>query len=209
QDFSKHAPISLVPRLNQVWDAVPSQLAKENRKFIYGQVAKGSRAKDFETAIMWLKDCGLIHPVHRVSKPNLPLKAYEELSAFKLYLNDLGILCAMADLPVRTIFEGNRIFTEFKGALTEQYVLQQLIADMGIYPFYYSANNSRGEIDLLIQKDDRIIPIEVKAEENLQAKSLKAFIDKFSLKGARISMSDYREQDNLTNFPLYSFMRQL
>ena len=209
QDFSKHAPISLVPRLNQVWDAVPSQLAKENRKFIYGQIAKGSRAKDFETAIMWLKDCGLIHPVHRVSKPNLPLKAYEELSAFKLYLNDLGILCAMADLPVRTIFEGNRIFTEFKGALTEQYVLQQLIADMGIYPFYYSANNSRGEIDLLIQKDDRIIPIEVKAEENLQAKSLKAFIDKFGLKGARISMSDYREQDNLTNFPLYSFMRQL
>lgn len=209
QDFSKHAPTSLVPRLNQVWDAIPSQLAKENRKFIYGQIAKGSRAKDFELAIMWLRDCGLIHPVHRVSKPHLPLKAYEELSAFKIYLNDLGILGALSELPMKAIFEGNRIFTEFKGALTEQYVLQQFIADLGIYPFYYSADNSRGEIDLIIQKDDRIIPIEVKAEENLQAKSLKAFTAKFGLKGARISMSDYREQDNLINYPLYSFMKQL
>ena len=209
QDFSKHAPVSLVPRLNQVWDVIPSQLAKENRKFIYGQIAKGARAKDFELAIMWLRDCGLIHPVHRISSPHLPIKAYEELSAFKIYLNDLGILCTMSDLPVKTIFDGNRIFTEFKGALTEQYVLQQLISDMGIYPFYYSADNSRGEIDFIIQKDDRIIPLEVKAEENLQAKSLKAFTAKYGLKGARISMSDYREQDSLTNYPLYSFMKQL
>ena len=207
QDFSKHAPVPLIPRLNQVWDSIPGQLSKDNRKYIYSKIEKGARAKDFETAIMWLRDCGLIYPVHRITKPYLPLKAYEELSSFKIYVCDIGLLGAMSQLPPRAIIEGNRIFTEFKGALTEQYVLQQMISDMNIYPFYYSSDNSRGEIDFVIQKDDRIVPVEVKAEENLQAKSLRAFVDKFGGTGARISMSDYREQDWLINYPLYGFMK--
>ncbi|MBR2275357.1 MAG: ATP-binding protein [Lachnospiraceae bacterium] len=205
QDFSKHAPVSAVPRLNQVWDSIPSQLSKENRKFIYGQIAKGARSKDFELAIMWLSDCGLIHLVHRVSKPGMPLKAYEELSAFKIFLNDIGLLGALGDLPPAAVVNGNRIFSEFKGAMTEQYVLQQLIGEMKLTPYYYSAENSRGEIDFLIQKEDEVLPIEVKAEENLQAKSLKAFIQKYKTSGVRISMSDYREHEWLTNYPLYAF----
>lgn len=205
QDFSKHVPVSAVPRLNQVWDSIPSQLSKENRKFIYGQIAKGARSKDFELAIMWLSDCGLIHLVHRVSKPGMPLKAYEELSAFKIFLNDIGLLGALGDLPPAAVVNGNRIFSEFKGAMTEQYVLQQLIGEMKVTPYYYSAENSRGEIDFLIQKEDEVLPIEVKAEENLQAKSLKAFIQKYKTSGVRISMSDYREQEWLTNYPLYAF----
>lgn len=206
-DFSKHASISLIPRLNQVWDSIPAQLSKENRKFMYGQLAKGARAKDFEAAITWLSDCGLIHLVHRVSKPGLPLKSYAELSAFKIYLNDVGLLGALGELEVRTVIEGSRIFEEFKGAMTEQYVLQQLISEMKVTPYYYSAENSRGEIDFLIQKNGKILPIEVKSEENLQAKSLKAFCDKFNTHGMRISMSDYREQDWLTNYPLYAFTK--
>ncbi|MBQ9607334.1 MAG: ATP-binding protein [Lachnospiraceae bacterium] len=206
QDFSKHAPVSLVPRLNQVWDAIPGQLAKENRKFIYGQIAKGARARDFETAIMWLADCGLIHLVHRINKPNIPLKAYEDISAFKIYANDVGLLGAMGNLPTNVILDRSRLFVEFKGALTEQYVLQQFLSCMKIHPFYYSADNSRGEIDFLFQNEDEILPVEVKAEENLQAKSLKAYVQKYGGRGARISMSDYREQDWLTNYPLYAFM---
>ncbi|MCR5598119.1 MAG: ATP-binding protein [Lachnospiraceae bacterium] len=209
QDFSKHAPVSLIPRLNQVWDAVPNQLSKENRKFIYGQVSKGARAKDFELAIMWLSDCGLIHLVHRVSKPGLPLKAYEEMSAFKIYLNDVGLLGAMGQISPKAVLEGNKLFTEFKGAMTEQYVLQQMVGGMGIKPYYYSAENSRGEIDFLLQGADTLIPVEVKSEENLQAKSLRAFYDKYGYKGVRISMSDYREQEWLTNYPLYAFMSWL
>ena len=204
QDFSKHAPISQVPRLNQVWDSVPSQLAKENRKFIYGLIAKGARAKDFELAIMWLRDCGLIHMVHRIKKPGIPLKAYTDMSSFKIYLNDIGLLGAMAQLDPKATLIGNSVFTEFKGAMTEQFVLQQLIYE-GYEAYYYSAENSRGEIDFLIQRGDSVIPIEVKAEENLQAKSLRAFTQKFDIPGVRISMSDYREQDWLTNYPLYAF----
>ena len=204
QDFSKHAPISQVPRLNQVWDSVPSQLAKENRKFIYGLIAKGARAKDFELAIMWLRDCGLIHMVHRIKKPGIPLKAYTDMSSFKIYLNDIGLLGAMAQLDPKATLIGNSVFTEFKGAMTEQFVLQQLIYE-GYEAYYYSAENSRGEIDFLIQRGDSVIPIEVKAEENLQAKSLRAFTQKFDIPGVRISMSDYREQNWLTNYPLYAF----
>ena len=206
-DFSKHAPITLVSRLNQVWDSIPAQLSKENRKFMYGQINKGARAKDFELAIKWLEDCGLIHLVHRVSKPQIPLKAYEELNAFKVYLNDIGLLGALGQVPPKAILEKNRILTEFKGAMTEQYVLQQMVSEMHIMPYYYSAENSRGEIDFLIQSDEGPAPIEVKAEENLQAKSLRAFYDKYGYKGIRISMSDYREQEWLTNIPLYAFMR--
>lgn len=204
QDFSKHAEPKLTERLNLVWSSIPAQLAKENRKFIYGQVRHGARAKDFELAIQWLSDCGLIHVIHRVTKPGYPLKAYEDLNAFKIYLLDVGLLGAMADLSSNTIVEGNRIFTEFKGALAEQYVLQELIAEDHLNPMYYSAENSRMEIDFIVQKGDEVIPIEVKAEENLRAKSLRSYCEKYKPKTAvRFSMSDYREQDWMVNVPLY------
>lgn len=204
QDFSKHAESRLTERLNLVWSSIPAQLAKENRKFIYGQVRQGARAKDFELAIQWLSDCGLIHVIHRVTKPGYPLKAYEDLNAFKIYLLDVGLLGAMADLSSNTIVEGNRIFTEFKGALAEQYVLQELIAEDHLNPMYYSAENSRMEIDFIVQKGDEVIPIEVKAEENLRAKSLRSYCEKYKPKTAvRFSMSDYREQDWMINVPLY------
>lgn len=204
QDFSKHAESRLTERLNLVWSSIPAQLAKENRKFIYGQVRQGARAKDFELAIQWLSDCGLIHVIHRVTKPGYPLKAYEDLNAFKIYLLDVGLLGAMADLSSNTIVEGNRIFTEFKGALAEQYVLQELIAEDHLNPMYYSAENSRMEIDFIVQKGDEVIPIEVKAEENLRAKSLRSYCEKYKPKTAvRFSMSDYREQDWMVNVPLY------
>lgn len=208
QDFSKHAKISLVPRLNLVWNSIPMQLAKENKKYIYGQVREGARAKDFELAIQWLLDCGLIHKVHRVKKPSLPLKAYMDLDAFKIYMLDVGLLLAMADLDASVIIDGNRIFTEFKGALTEQYVLQQMIAELGVEPYYYTTANSTGEIDFMLQAPGSVIPVEVKAEENLRAKSLRAFCEKYHPQHAvRTSMSDFREQDWMTNIPLYNIDR--
>ena len=208
QDFSKHAEVSLVPRLNLVWNSIPMQLAKENKKYIYGQVREGARAKDFELAIQWLLDCGLIHKVQRVNKPSLPLKAYIDFNAFKIFLLDIGLLIAMADLDAQVIIDGNRIFTEFKGALTEQYILQQMIAEVGIEPYYFSTANSKGEIDFLLQGRTSIVPVEVKAEENLRAKSLKAFCNKYQPKFAvRTSMSDYREQEWMTNIPLYNIDR--
>ena len=208
QDFSKHAEISLVPRLNLVWNSIPMQLAKENKKYIYGQVRKGARAKDFELAIQWLLDCGLIHKVHRIEKPALPLKAYMNLDIFKIYLLDVGLLMAMTGLNAQVIIDGNRIFTEFKGALTEQYILQQLVAGENVEPYYYSAENSKGEIDFILQGNTSVIPLEVKAEENLRAKSLKAFCEKYKPKYAvRTSMSDYREQEWMTNIPLYNIDR--
>lgn len=208
QDFSKHAEISLVPRLNLVWNSIPMQLAKENKKYIYGQVREGARAKDFELAIQWLLDCGLIHKVHRVKKPSLPLKAYMDLDAFKIYMLDVGLLLAMADLDASVIIDGNRIFTEFKGALTEQYVLQQMIAELGVEPYYYTTTNSTGKIDFMLQAPGSVIPVEVKAEENLRAKSLWAFCEKYHPRHAvRTSMSDFREQDWMTNIPLYNIDR--
>lgn len=205
QDFSKHAAVNIVPRLDLVWNSIPMQLAKENKKFKYKQVREGARAKDFEIAIQWLLDCGLIHKVQRVSKPAFPLKAYIDLDAFKMYLMDIGLLVAMTDLSEKVIIERNRIFTEFKGAITEQYVLQQLISELNIVPYYYSAPNSKGEIDFLLQGDTSIVPLEVKAEENLKAKSLRVFCDKYDPKFAvRTSMSDFREQEWMTNIPLYA-----
>lgn len=205
QDFSKHAPTDVVPRIRMVWNSVPAQLSKENRKFIYGLIKQGARAKEFELALAWLMDCGLIHKINRVSKPSLPLKAYEDMGAFKLYLLDIGLLGAMANLDVKTLLDGNLIFTEFKGALTEQYVLQQLVTDAEISIFYWSSEKSDGEIDLLIQYKNEVVPIEVKAAENLQAKSLRAFVEKNKSKMAiRTSMSDFREEIWLTNLPLYA-----
>lgn len=208
QDFSKHAPTEIISRIRMVWNAVPAQLSKENRKFIYGLIKQGARAKDFELALAWLIDCGLIHKINRVSKPALPLKAYEDISAFKLYLLDIGLLGAMANLDVKTLLDGDLIFTEFKGALTEQYVLQQLVTASDISIYYWSSEKSTGEIDLLIQYKNKIVPIEIKAAENLQAKSLRAFVEKNKPETAiRTSMSDFREESWLTNFPLYAINR--
>ena len=204
-DFSKHTTEQELPRIRMVWNSVPMQLAKENKKFLFGKIKEGARSKDFEIAIEWLQDCGMITKVYRVNKPAMPLKAYIEFSAFKLYLLDVGLLSAMSDLDARTILEGNRIFTEFKGALTEQYVLQQLIADTEYVPYYFTETKSEGEIDFLIQKGMDIIPVEVKAEENLRAKSLKCFCEKYEPREAiRTSMSDYKQQDWLTNIPLWA-----
>ncbi len=205
QDFSKHAPYSIVPRIRMLWNVIPAQLAKENKKFIYKVVKQGARAKDYELALSWLIDCGLDYKVTRALKPGIPLKAYEDNQAFKLFVVDVGLLAAMGDIDVKTLLEGNRIFEEFKGALTEQYVLQQLktVSDLAIH--YWSAERSSSKIDFLGQYAGTVVPIEVKAEENLQAKSLKAFSQKYSPSQAiRTSMSDYREESWVTNIPLYA-----
>ena len=205
QDFSKHAPYSIVPRIRMLWNTIPAQLAKENKKFIYKVVKPGARAKDYELVLSWLIDCGLAYKVTRSSKPGIPLKAYEDNQAFKLFVVDVGLLAAMGDIDAKTLLEGNRIFEEFKGALTEQYVLQQLKTISGLAIHYWAAERSSAEIDFLVQYAGDVVPIEVKAEENLQAKSLKAFCQKYSPSRAiRTSMSDYREESWLTNIPLYA-----
>lgn len=205
RDFSKHAPTNEVPRIRMVWHSILSQLSKENKKFIYGMIKEGARAKDYELAIEWLKDAGLIYKVSRCKKPQLPLAAYEDFSAFKIFMSDIGLMGAMSNTPSQSLLNGNTLFSDFKGAMTEQYVLQQLKVNQLLSIYYWSAENSRGEIDFLIQQNEKIIPIEVKAEENLKAKSLRAFIERNPcLHGIRLSMSPYREQDWLTNFPLYS-----
>lgn len=204
QDFSKHAPVGMVPRIRMVWNSIPAQLAKENRKFIYGLIKKGSRAKDYELALSWLMDCGQVYKVSRVTKPAIPLKAYEDRSAFKLFMVDVGLLTAMGDIDAKTLLEGNAIFSEFKGALTEQYVFQQLKSTDEYVINYWSAYRSTAEVDFVIQYEGVAVPIEVKAEENFQAKSLKVYTEKFNPQVAlRTSMSDFREQDRLTNIPLY------
>lgn len=202
RDFSKHAPGDIVPRIRMLWDSIPSQLSKENRKFIYGLVKQGARAREYEIAMQWLIDGGLIHKVSNVTAPRIPLKSYEDKSAFKLFIVDVGLLGAMSGLDSESIVNGNRIFTEFKGALTEQYVLQQLM--LKHTPYYYSKANSQQEIDFLIEVSGTVIPIEVKAEENLKAKSLRQFVNDNDSKIAyRVSMSPYRKEDWLTNIPLY------
>ena len=208
-DFSKHAPIETVPRIQMVWQSIPMQLAKENKKFIYGIIREGARAKEFELAIQWLLDCGLILKNTRITKPGLPLIAYMEMSAFKIYMLDIGLLAAQGDLDARVLLEGNRIFEEFKGALTEQFVAQQLAAN-GLGLYYYSKENSSGELDFIVQRGMKVVPVEVKAEENLQAKSLKAYCDKYAPEAAvRTSMSNYREQEWMTNVPLYALPQYL
>ena len=205
QDFSKHAPNEIVPRLRMLWNSIPSQLAKENKKFIYGLVREGARAKDYETAIMWLSDCGLVHKVSRVNATGIPLRAYEDLKAFKLFLVDVGLLGCMTGLRQRTLLDGNDLFVEFKGALTEQYVCQQLktIEDLGIY--YYTNNRGSCEVDFVIDTGEQIIPVEVKAEVNLRAKSLKTYQEKFSPDiSVRTSMADFKKEDWLINLPLYA-----
>lgn len=203
EDFSKHAPKEVVPRIMMVWNSIPSQLAKENRKFIYGCMREGARAKDFELAIQWLEDAGLIIRSYRITKPDIPLIAYMEMNSFKMFTLDVGLLGAKANIHAKVLLDGCRIFEEFKGALTEQFVAQQLKAsDRELY--YYSTENSSGEIDFVIQQEMLCVPIEVKAEENLRARSLRAFCEKYKPEIAiRSSMSNYREQDWMVNVPLY------
>ncbi len=205
QDFSKHAPIEIVPKIRMVWNSIPSQLAKENKKFIYGLVREGGRAKDYEAAIMWLCDCGLVHKVSRVNAAGVPLKAYEDLKAFKLFVVDVGLLGCMTGLRQRTLLDGNDLFSEFKGALTEQYVCQQLqsIDDLSVY--YYTNDRGSCEVDFILDTGERIVPVEVKAEVNLKAKSLKTYREKFAPAiSVRASMADYRKEDWLVNLPLYA-----
>ena len=205
QDFSKHAPNEIVPKIRMLWNSIPSQLAKENKKFIYGLVREGARAKEYETAIMWLTDCGLVHKVSRVNAAGIPLKAYEDLKAFKLFVVDVGLLGCMAGLRQRTLLDGNSLFVEFKGALTEQYVCQQLktIKDLGIY--YYTNDRGSCEVDFIVDTGEQIVPVEVKAEVNLRAKSLKTYQEKFSPDVAvRTSMADFKKEAWLINLPLYA-----
>ena len=205
QDFFKHAPNEIVPKIRMLWNNIPSQLVKENKKFIYGLVREGARAKNYETAIMWLSDCGLVHKVSRINAPNNPLKVYEDLKSFKLFVVDIGLLSCMVGLHQQVLLEKNDLFVEFKGALTEQYVCQQLktIEDLGIY--YYTNDRGSCEIEFIIDTGKQIIPVEVKAEINLKAKSLKTYQEKFTPKlSIRTAMTDFKKEETLINLPLYS-----
>lgn len=205
QDFSKHAPNETVPRIRMLWNSIPAQLAKENRKFIYGLIKQGARAREYELAMMWLVDCGLVHKINRISKPDMPLTAYQDINAFKLFVVDIGLLSAMSELDIKSLLKGNKVFEEFKGALTEQYVLQQLVTGKKLKPYYWSSDKGTGEIDFIFQSGSNIVPLEVKAEENLQAKSLKSYCQKYLPEHAiRTSMSDFRQEDWLINLPLYA-----
>jgi predicted AAA+ superfamily ATPase len=205
QDFSKHAPNHIVPRIRMLWNSLPAQLSKENKKFIYGLIREGARAKDYEMALLWLRDCGLVHPVHRVTAPGIPLSAYEDTKAFKLFFLDIGLLSCMAHLDQSVLIAGSQLFREFKGGLTEQYVLQQLKTLRGIDTWYWTNGRGTAEIDFLIQSGPFIIPIEVKAETNLKAKSLKIYCEKFAPPMAvRLSMAGYKQEDKLLNLPLWA-----
>lgn len=205
QDFSKHAPNEIVPKIRMIWNSIPTQLAKENKKFIYGLVREGARAKDYETAIMWLSDCGLVHKIGRINSPKLPLKAYEDLKAFKLFFADVGLLGCMVGLQQNVLLDGNDLFKEFKGALTEQYVMQQLITISNFHTYYYTNDRGSCEIDFVVDNGELVVPVEVKAEINLKAKSLKTYSEKFSPQiSVRTSMADYKKEERLINIPLYA-----
>ena len=205
QDFSKHAPNDAVPRIRMLWNSIPAQLTKENKKFIYGLVKEGARAKDYELALLWLADCGLVHKVHRAKLPNVPLKAYEDLRSFKLFLLDVGLLSCMTKLNQETLLDGNYLFKEFKGALTEQYVLQQLKTINNLDAYFWANDRGDAEVDFLVDNGKSVIPVEVKAEINLQAKSLKTYRDKFNpALSIRTSMADYKNEGWLINLPLWA-----
>jgi predicted AAA+ superfamily ATPase len=202
-DFAKYAPNQIVPKIKMVWQGILGQLAKENRKFIYGHLKTGARAKEFEDAISWLVNAGLLLKSHLISKPTIPIKSYINFDAFKLYLLDVGLLNAMGEIDEQILLQKNKILLEFKGALTEQFVAQELVLKHQL--FYWSAENATSELDFVIQKNQTIIPIEVKAEENLKAKSLKVFEEKYQTGAAlRFSMSFYRKESWLENIPLYA-----
>ncbi len=203
-DFSKHAPVEIVPRIRMVWQSIPAQLAKENKKFIYGLLREGARAKDFEIAIQWLVDSGLLLKCHRIEKPHLPLIAYQEMSVFKLFLHDVGLLGAMAGLTTKSLIEGNKVFTEFKGAFTEQYVMQQLALKQNRFIGYWTNERSTYEVDFVVQDGETITPLEVKSGENLRSKSFRFFYEKYKPeKAIRMSPLKYKDEDWMVNVPLY------
>ncbi|MBD5407010.1 MAG: ATP-binding protein [Treponema sp.] len=203
-DVSKHTSSEMANKIKQVWDSVPSQLAKENKKFLYSVVKESARAREYENAINWLKNAGLLVKIHRVNKPGLPAKAYEDLDSFKIFIIDTGLLCSMTNLSAKVLLEGNTLFTEFKGALTEQYVCQQMLSELKVEPFYWSAKDSTAEIDFIFQNDDEIVPVEVKAEINLQAKSFKVYRDTYNPKTAfRFSLNEFIDHGILKDIPLY------
>jgi len=207
-DISKHADGNILGRIHQVWNSVPQQLVKSNKKFLYGDIQKGARAGNFELAIEWLIDAGIIYKIPRVRKAGIPLKFYEDFSAFKLFLLDHGLMGAMVDAPIAEIMLKDNVFEEYKGSFTEQYVFEQLKISLGEGIFFFDSETSKLEVDFLIQRDNRLIPIEVKAEENLRSKSLRQFHENDPASSpVRISMSDYRKQDNITNIPLYAAER--
>jgi predicted AAA+ superfamily ATPase len=204
-DFSKHAPLEVVPRIRMAWRSIPSQLAKENKKFVYGVIREGARAKDFEMAIEWLCNCGLFLKAWRVAKPAIPLIAYQDQSAFKLFLLDVGLLGAMSALDARVLIEKERTFTEFKGALTEQYVMQQLRLRDEDYIGYWTNERSTAEVDFVVQRANTVIPIEVKSERNVRSRSFKLFCEKYEPQRAiRLSTLEYRQEEWMTNVPLYA-----
>lgn len=204
-DFSKYAPANIIPKIRMIWNGILAQLSKENKKFIYGLIKSGARAKDYEDALLWLENYGVINKVYSVNKVNFPLRSYTDTKTFKLFVHDVGLLNAMGQLDEKILLEENSLFNEFKGALTEQYVLQELIANHKITPYYWSENTS--EIDFLFEHKNSIYPLEVKAKENLQSKSLKVFNQKHpEIKCLRTSLADYREEEWLCNFPLYALM---
>ena len=203
-DISKHTASEMANRIKQVWASVPSQLAKENKKFLYSVVKESARAREYENAINWLKNAGLLVTIHRINKPGIPLKAYEDLEAFKIFILDIGLLCSMTDLSAKVLLEGNRLFTEFKGSLTEQFVCQQLISELEITPYYWSAKDGTAEVDFIFQADALVIPIEVKAEINLRAKSFKLYRDTYNPEVAlRFSLTDFVDHGTLKDVPLY------
>lgn len=204
-DFSKHPPLEIIPRIKMVWNSIPSQLAKENKKFIFNAVKPGSRAKDFELAIEWLKQAGLLYKITRINNGTLPINGFEDPDVYKLFTLDVGLLGAQSGLDVKALINGNAIFTQYKGALTEQYVLQQLLYNENIKIHYWVPGTGSAEVDFVVQLNSKVIPIEVKAEENLKAKSLKSFNEKYAPKlSIRTSMSNFRAEENLTNLPLYA-----
>ncbi len=204
-DISKHAPAREVPRINLVWRSLVVQLAKENKKFIYGAIKHGGRAREFETAIQWLVDAGTVNRVNRTNKPALPLKFYEDFDAFKLYPLDCGLMGAMAQAPVSAIIAGNGFFEEYKGAFTEAYVLAEMLSANSSQVFYFSSANSTVEIDFLVQKGTKVVPVEVKSAENLQSKSLRTFVTRNEgLKGVRFSLAPHKDQVWMRNIPLYA-----
>lgn len=204
-DFGKHISASEIPRMNMVWDAIPIQLAKENKKFFFGKIKKGARSSDFEVAIQWLCDSGLVHKVNRVNEPHVPLSAYKDFSAYKLFFVDVGLLGAMSGLDAKSILENNRLFVEFKGALAEQYVLQEIISETDYKPYYYGTEKATFEQDFLIQKGMDVVPIEVKADANVRSQSLKSFYEKFKpANSIRFSLLNYENQTWMQNIPLYA-----
>lgn len=204
RDVSKHLSVRETEFTLAAWKSIPSHLSRENKKFVFGHIRDGARARDYRAAITWLDQAGIATRVSRVSKPGVPLSAYADEGAFKLFLVDVGLLGAMAGLDAHSVLNGNEVYEEFKGSLTEQYVCQQLVAS-GLVPYYWSAENSAGEIDFLVQKDAGIYPIEVKAEENVRARSLRVFNEaNRGMSCRRFSLSGYRDEEWMVNVPLFA-----